>query len=157
MQSEFFLVFVYNKVKIRSGCEKMMRYQALYDGQCKLCVQIKNNLAGWTGLAKQTGFHWKRTKKSKVLRSLTPVELRREPHLLGQNGGLYKGFSALRVMLLSFPLTFIPSLMLLYREHKGSEIGHIVILPSGGTECQDINAKISNVYCSAAKTCKYLS
>ncbi len=88
-----------------------MKYIALFDRGCALCQSSKRlsmkfdwlNRVDWMPLQESKNEEWK---------SLYPlIELRRELHLFDHNQRVWKGFFAIRKLMLQFPLTFLLGLI----------------------------------------------
>jgi predicted DCC family thiol-disulfide oxidoreductase YuxK len=84
---------------------------ALYDGNCALCKasKEKSNKLDWLGRIQWISLQ--EYEKKGLQPSFRAVDLRRELHLI-EGVKVYKGFFAARKMLLQFPLTILPALLL---------------------------------------------
>ncbi|WP_059171472.1 thiol-disulfide oxidoreductase DCC family protein [Bacillus sp. FJAT-27445] len=89
-----------------------MKLLALYDGNCVLCTKskAKSQKLDWLGRIKWMSLQ--EYKKEGLNPAFRALDLRRELHLIQEDGTVYKGFFAIRKLLLQFPLTFIPALLL---------------------------------------------
>ncbi|RHW40824.1 DUF393 domain-containing protein [Neobacillus notoginsengisoli] len=89
-----------------------MKFVALYDGDCLLCQRskVKSQKLDW--LEKVNWLSLQEYEREGRKPSFEAADLRRELHLLDDCGRVYKGFYAMRKLLLQFPLTIIPALLL---------------------------------------------
>ncbi|WP_316571036.1 DUF393 domain-containing protein [Neobacillus sp. YIM B06451] len=89
-----------------------MELLALYDGNCVLCnkSKAKSEKLDWLGRVKWLSLQeYEKEGRKPAFRA---IDLRRELHVIDGNGRIYKGFFAVRKMLLQFPVTFLPALLL---------------------------------------------
>lgn len=89
-----------------------MKYVALYDGNCVLCLKSKAKSQKLDWLNRVSWISLQQYELEGRRPSFKAVDLRRELHLLDEQGRVFKGFYAMRKLLLQFPLTFLPALLL---------------------------------------------
>ncbi|NHM33127.1 thiol-disulfide oxidoreductase DCC family protein [Neobacillus terrae] len=91
-----------------------MKMIPLYDAKCSLCQETKKwfekldwlNKVQWTSLQEYENPGGEKQFKS--------ADLRKEMHLLLPSGRVLKGFYAVRKLMIHFPLTFLPGMILYF-------------------------------------------
>ncbi|RDU36129.1 DUF393 domain-containing protein [Neobacillus piezotolerans] len=89
-----------------------MKLLALYDGNCVLCNKTKAKAQKLDWLGRVQWISLQDYEKQGREPSFRAIDLRRELHLIGEGGKVYKGFFAARKLLIQFPATFLPALFL---------------------------------------------
>ncbi|OCA91452.1 hypothetical protein A8F94_06245 [Bacillus sp. FJAT-27225] len=90
-----------------------MALLALYDGNCALCKASKEKSMKLDWLRRIKWVSLQEYEKKGLKPSFRAVDLRRELHVL-EGAKVYRGFFAARKMLLQFPLTFLPGILLYF-------------------------------------------
>lgn len=89
-----------------------MKLIALYDGNCVLCNKSKAQSQKLDWLGRVQWISLQEYEKEGRTPAFRAIDLRRELHLIDGEGRIYKGFFAVRKLLLQFPATFLPALSL---------------------------------------------
>lgn len=84
-----------------------MKAIALYDETCSLCKESKRILEKFDSFKKVQWVSLQEYEKVEQAISFNKVDLRKELHIITNDGKVLKGFYAVRYLLIFFPATFI--------------------------------------------------
>ncbi|WP_246860959.1 DUF393 domain-containing protein [Bacillus sp. REN3] len=85
---------------------------ALYDESCSLCQQTKRTMEKLDWFHRVEWISLQEHEKAGSGPGFRAAALRRELHIIDQNGKVLKGFYAVRRLFLLFPLTFAAGLLM---------------------------------------------
>ncbi|WP_141433741.1 thiol-disulfide oxidoreductase DCC family protein [Bacillus sp. 03113] len=88
-----------------------MKLIVLYDANCSLCKETKNNLKKLDLFHKIEWISLQDFENENSSCSFKPSELRKELHVITSSGSVKRGFYAIRLLMLFLPVTFFFALV----------------------------------------------